>query len=450
MLGVNDDQYDPANHHIVSNASCTTNCLAPAAKVVNDNFGIVKGLMTTIHSYTNDQRILDLAHKDLRRARAAALNIIPTTTGAAKAVALVIPELKGKFDGMAMRVPTPTVSIVDFVVDTGEGDHRRRASTRPSRPPPRAPMKGILGYSDEPLVSMDYKGDPRSSIVDAPDHHGHRRQDGQGADLVRQRVGLLGARRRPGQLDGRQGPVENRRTVTTRKRVDMGHVQPIYLLPLSHFSRREASMNKKTVRDIDVKGKRVLMRVDFNVPLKDGDDHRRHPHPGRAAHDPVPAGAGRGADPVSHLGRPKGKVKPELSLKPVAARLAELLGRPVQKARRLRRARGRGRGRGPAAGRRASCWRTPASTPERKRTIPSSAEQLAKLGDLYVNDAFGAAHRAHASTEGVAHYLPAVAGLLMEKEIEFLGKAIENPERPYVAIIGGAKISDKIGVIATC
>ncbi len=130
VLGVNDDMYDPAIHHIVSNASCTTNCLAPAAKVVNDNFGIVKGLMTTIHSYTNDQRILDLPHKDLRRARAAALNMIPTTTGAAKALALVIPELKGKFDGMSMRVPTPTVSIVDFVCELKKPDHHRGTARR--------------------------------------------------------------------------------------------------------------------------------------------------------------------------------------------------------------------------------------------------------------------------------------------------------------------------------
>lgn len=166
VLGVNQGQYDPAKHHIISNASCTTNCLAPAAKVVQDHFGIVKGLMTTIHSYTNDQRILDLPHKDLRRARAAALNIIPTTTGAAKAVALVIPELEGKFDGFAMRVPTPTVSVVDLTVElekatTTEELHRafREAS--------EGKLKGILGFSELPLVSMDYKKDPRSSIVDA-------------------------------------------------------------------------------------------------------------------------------------------------------------------------------------------------------------------------------------------------------------------------------------------
>jgi len=165
VLGVNDDRYDPANHHILSNASCTTNCLAPAAKVVFDNFGIVKGLMTTIHSYTSDQRVLDLGHKDLRRARAAALNIIPTTTGAARALALVIPELKGKFDGFALRVPTPTVSIVDFVAEVEKKTSVEEVNAA-FKAAAEGPMKGILGYSDEPLVSMDYKGDPRSSIVD--------------------------------------------------------------------------------------------------------------------------------------------------------------------------------------------------------------------------------------------------------------------------------------------
>jgi glyceraldehyde 3-phosphate dehydrogenase len=165
VLGVNDDMYDPAKHNIVSNASCTTNCLAPAAKVVNDNWGIVRALMTTIHSYTNDQRILDLPHKDLRRARAAALNIIPTTTGAAKAIALVIPSLKGKFDGMSLRVPTPTVSIVDFVCDLEKpttSEELRAAFVEASE----GSLKGILGVATDPMVSMDFKGDERSSIVD--------------------------------------------------------------------------------------------------------------------------------------------------------------------------------------------------------------------------------------------------------------------------------------------
>jgi glyceraldehyde 3-phosphate dehydrogenase len=165
-MGVNEEKYDPANHNIISNASCTTNCLAPAAKVVNDLFEIEQGVMTTVHAYTNDQRILDLVHEDLRRARAAALSIIPTTTGAAKAVALVIPELKGKFDGMAMRVPTPTVSVVDFVAKVkNPGTTEQLLAALDAAAAGR--MKGILGVSREPLVSMDFKGDTRSSIVDA-------------------------------------------------------------------------------------------------------------------------------------------------------------------------------------------------------------------------------------------------------------------------------------------
>jgi len=166
VLGVNDDKYDPAIHHVVSNASCTTNCLAPAAKVVHDNWVIKRGLMTTVHSYTNDQRILDVAHEDPRRARAAALNIIPTSTGAAKAIALVIPDLKGKFDGYSLRVPTPTVSIVDFVAEV-EKPVTAEELNAAFKAAAEGPLKGILGYSDEPLVSMDFKGDSRSSIIDA-------------------------------------------------------------------------------------------------------------------------------------------------------------------------------------------------------------------------------------------------------------------------------------------
>ena len=166
VLGVNDELYDPARHNIVSNASCTTNCLAPAAKIVHDNFIIQRGLMTTIHSYTNDQRILDLAHKDKRRARAAALNIIPTTTGAAKAVALVIPDLKGKFDGYSLRVPTPTVSIVDFVAEV-EKTTSAEELNRLFKAAADGALKGILAYSEDSLVSMDLKGDSHSSIIDA-------------------------------------------------------------------------------------------------------------------------------------------------------------------------------------------------------------------------------------------------------------------------------------------
>jgi glyceraldehyde 3-phosphate dehydrogenase len=166
VLGVNDDAYDPAKHHVISNASCTTNCLAPAAKVVHDGWTIKRGLMNTIHSYTNDQRILDVAHKDPRRARAAGLNIIPTTTGAAKALALVIPELKGKFDGFSLRVPTPTVSVVDFTAEL-ERDASAEELNAAFRAAAAGPMQGILGVSDDPLVSSDFRGDARSSIIDA-------------------------------------------------------------------------------------------------------------------------------------------------------------------------------------------------------------------------------------------------------------------------------------------
>ncbi|MEW5722070.1 MAG: type I glyceraldehyde-3-phosphate dehydrogenase [Thermodesulfobacteriota bacterium] len=166
VMGVNHEDYNPEKHHVLSNASCTTNCLAPPAKVVHEAFGIVKALMTTVHSYTNDQRILDLPHKDLRRARAAACNIIPTTTGAAKAVALVVPDLAGKFDGYSLRVPTPTVSVVDFVaVLSKETDTEGLRNVL--REAAAARLKGIMGVEEGPLVSMDFKGDARSSIVDA-------------------------------------------------------------------------------------------------------------------------------------------------------------------------------------------------------------------------------------------------------------------------------------------
>lgn len=165
VMGVNEEKYDPVKHHVISNASCTTNCLAPVAKVIQDTFGIEKGFMTTIHAYTNDQRILDLPHKDLRRARAAALNIIPTTTGAAKAVALVLPELKGKLNGMAFRVPTPTGSVVDFVVQTKKPVTEEEVN-KALKEAAEGELKGIMGYTDEPLVSMDFRGDARSSIVD--------------------------------------------------------------------------------------------------------------------------------------------------------------------------------------------------------------------------------------------------------------------------------------------
>ena len=167
VLGVNEGKYDPKAHHVISNASCTTNCLAPLAKVLNDTFGIASGIMTTIHSYTNDQVILDFPHKDMRRGRAAALSMIPTSTGAAKALHLVVPELKGKLDGFAVRVPTPNVSVVDLTF-TSEKPVTKESINQALKAASEGPMKGILGYETNELVSSDFKGNPLSSIVDSP------------------------------------------------------------------------------------------------------------------------------------------------------------------------------------------------------------------------------------------------------------------------------------------
>jgi glyceraldehyde 3-phosphate dehydrogenase len=165
VMGVNEEKYDPEKDHILSNASCTTNCLAPVAKVIDENFGIKRGLMTTIHSYTNDQKILDLPHKDLRRARAAGISMIPTTTGAAKAVSLVLPQLKGKLNGMAIRVPTPAVSLVDVVFELEKNTTKEEVNAALKKAA-EASLKGIMNYTEEPLVSVDFKGDPASSTVD--------------------------------------------------------------------------------------------------------------------------------------------------------------------------------------------------------------------------------------------------------------------------------------------
>jgi glyceraldehyde 3-phosphate dehydrogenase len=167
VMGVNDDRYDPANHHIISNASCTTNCLAPMAKVLNDQFGIVRGLMTTIHAYTNDQVILDFPHKDLRRARAAATNIIPTSTGAAKAISLVLPELKGKLDGYAMRVPVPTGSVTDLTVELAKETSAAEINAAMKAAAASGPLKGYLSYTEDPIVSSDIVTDPSSCIFDS-------------------------------------------------------------------------------------------------------------------------------------------------------------------------------------------------------------------------------------------------------------------------------------------
>ena len=206
VLGVNDAMYDPAKHNIISNASCTTNCLAPVVKVLQDTFGIVKGSMTTIHSYTNDQNVLDFPHKDLRRARAAALNMIPTTTGAAKAIGLVMPELKGKLDGYSMRVPTPDVSAVDLVavLDKPATAEEVNAALKAAA---EGPMKGILAYTEDPVVSTDMLHNPNSSHRGWANDQGAGRRPAEGPGLVRQRVGLFLPRGGPDRVPGSQGAV---------------------------------------------------------------------------------------------------------------------------------------------------------------------------------------------------------------------------------------------------
>lgn len=198
VMGVNQDKYDASQHHVISNASCTTNCVAPMAKVLDESFGIVKGFMTTVHAYTNDQRILDFPHSDLRRARAAAENIIPTTTGAAKATALVLPQLKGKLDGMAMRVPVPTGSITDLVIELTREVTKDEVNAAFQKAA-EGELKGILYYTEDPIVSSDIVSQPAVVHLRLPADHG-RRQDRQGPRLVRQRVGLLQPPRRPDRL----------------------------------------------------------------------------------------------------------------------------------------------------------------------------------------------------------------------------------------------------------
>ena len=393
VLGVNEGDYDPEAHDVISNASCTTNCVAPLAKVLHDEYTIEQGFMTTIHAYTNDQRLLDLPHEDLRRSRAAAINLIPTSTGAARAIGLVLPDLQGKVDGMSMRAPVPTGSIVDLVVRVGRETSKDEVNELFRSKADSGGFEGILQYTDEPIVSTDIQHSPYSSIFDS-DLTMVNGTHGQGLRLVRQRVGLLVPARRPGG--------EGRRDAAGRR---------------GCVSRARSARPTST-------GKRVLVRSDLNVPLEDGrvaDDTRI-----RASLPTLDYLLDHEAKEVavcSHLGRPKGP-DPAFSMTPVARRLRELL--PDERIDVLENTR---------------------FDPGETTNDPEFARKLADDYELFVEDAFGSVHRAHASTVGVAELLPAYAGLLLERELEELGKLLGEVERPFVLVSGGAKVEDKLGVL---
>ena len=405
VYGVN-HQTLKSGYTVISNASCTTNCLAPVAKVLHDKVGIAAGIMTTIHSYTNDQVLTDVYHADLRRARSATMSQIPTKTGAAAAVGLVLPELKGKLDGFAVRVPTINVSLVDLTFSARRATSVEEVNQALQAGRRSGPLQG------DPRVQRCAAGvdrlQRRCALLDLRRHahQGSRRHDGQGVRLVRQRVGLLQShdRHHAGVVAG-----------------------PMTLLRMT---------------DTDLRNKRVLIREDLNVPVQDGivtSDARI-----RAALATIRYALDQHARVfiLSHLGRPKeGQADPALTLAPVAARLSELLGKPVPLRRDWL------DGVDCAAGSAVLCENV-RFVPGEKQDDPQLARRLAALCDVFVMDAFGTAHRAEASTHGVARFAPvACAGPLLVGELEALERALKKPARPLMAIVGGSKVSTKLTVL---
>ena len=402
VLGVNEERYDPASHHIISNASCTTNCLAPAAKVVHDRWTIRRGLMNTIHSYTNDQRILDVAHKDPRRARAAGQNIIPTTTGAAKALALVIPDLKGKFDGFSLRVPTPTVSVVDFTAELDKDVTLDELNAGVFRDAAVGDLEGILGASDEPLVSTDYRGDSRSS-----------------ASSTSPRTWCVGGNfvKVIAWYDNEWGYADR---VADSRQV-RGRPPQLTSSPESAGgARRKArhGLGSSTVRDLERVGEARLRARRLQRPASGRQGHRRLADPGRDPHDPPSPGPGRPGDPREPpraAGR-QGQRQASGSA-PWAPASASSWARPCRSPA-TRSARGPWTRSTAFAPARCCSSRTSGSTSRRRRTTPPSPRRWPRTRTVYVNDAFGTAHRAHASTVGIAKRArPAYAGFALEKEI---------------------------------
>ncbi len=422
VMGVNHDEYDARKHHIVSNASCTTNCLAPVVHVLMKEFGIESGLMTTIHSYTATQKTVDgPSKKDWRGGRAAAMNIIPSSTGAAKAVGEVLPATKGKLTGMAFRVPTADVSVVDLTFRTAKDtsiDEIDKALKNASQ----TYLKGVLGVTSEELVSTDFIHDDRSSIYDAK------------ATLENNLKGEKRFFKVVSWYDNEWG--------YSMRVVDLA------LLMAKLGVNKGDDIKTRSIDDLSMKGKRVFMRVDFNVPMEGGkitDDFRV-----QSAIPTIKKAVDAGARVVlaSHLGRPAEKgFEAEFSLKPVAEKLSALLGKPVKfvddcigdKAKAGVDSLKDGE---VALLENLRFYKGEAANDEK------FANQLAALADLYVNDAFGTSHRDAASMTGVPKALKSgVAGYLVQKEVEVINKALKSPGRPFVAVLGGAKVSDKIFVI---
>ncbi len=392
VYGVNHHDFDPAKDKVVSNASCTTNCFVPMVKVLDDAFGVEKGLMTTVHAYTGDQQLVDGPHKDLRRARAAAINITPTSTGAARATALVMESTKGKLDGISLRVPVPTGSITDFNAVLS-----RDASVEEINAAFRAAAEGrsraCSSTPTQPIVSSDIVTNPHSCIFDS--------------ELTMSLGNLVKVL---GWYDNEWG--------YSNRLVDLTLVSGRRPRPLTGLE--PASPPRGPAAGRGPAGARAhrLQRAP-----RRRRDHRRLPHPRRAADHH--AGCRTGAPHVvcaSHLGRPKGKADPRYSMAPVRRRLAELAP-GVELLENLR------------------------FDPGEEGNDPAFVARLIEGIDAYVDDAFGAAHRAHASIVGPPQTLPSAAGRLLAKEVDVLTGLRDHPKRPFVAVLGGAKVSDKLGVI---
>ena len=418
VMGANEDTYDPAKHTIISNASCTTNCLAPLAKVLNDEFGVVKGLMTTIHAYTNDQVILDYPHSDLRRARAAAINIIPTSTGAAKAIGLALPELKGKLDGFSLRVPVPTGSATDLTAQLAREVTRDEVNAA-FKAAADGPLKGILEYTEDPIVSSDIVTSPASCIFDS----GMTAVIG---DQVKVSAGTTTSGATP------TGSWTSCPTSAPR------------------CSARLADDRRPRRRRSPGPREGGLQRPARGRRRRHVPDHRRRPHPRRAAHDRSLQGRGARLVLVAHLGRPQGEPGPSCRCAPVAARLGELLGAQVALATDVTGASARAVAAGLADGDVALLENVrydagrPARTPRSGPPSPPSSRGSPTSTSATASGWCTASRPASPTSRGCCRTPP--AGSCSARSRCFR-KVLADPDRPYAVVLGGSKVSDKLAVI---